>query len=175
MKNFLLAAAALAAAFFAATPAASALDWTVRAEVGQTVNTQIDFGPVTLEPSNGSVVGIHVGTDLGPVRVEAGVRQIELEALAGAVQIDATNLTGTAYVDLPYGFFVGGGPDYYQTETTLGGVFSIEDSGWGYHATAGYRHRLSDSIDLEVAYRYSSSDDLGFTSGAVTAGVSFIL
>lgn len=171
-------AAAAVCAFFAACAVltqASARDWTVRAEVGQTVNTEIDVGPLTLEPSNGSVVGIHLGTSVGPVNLEAGVRQIELEALAGAVTIDATNFTGTVSLDLPYGTFVGVGPDYYNTETTLGGVFSINDSGWGYHATAGVNFPINDRFAAQVAYRYTNSDDLGFTSGAVTASLSYTL
>ena len=165
-------AVALLAILAVCSAPASAGEYYVKAEIGTTVDAQA--GGVEL--SDEATYGIHGGTSVGPVRVEAGVRHVSGNVALGpfVLESSAINYTGTAYLDHSSGFYVGAGVDYYDTETSIGPFVSMDDSGYGYHVSGGYATRINDRTILEVQARYSdaeldSSGDL--TGTAITIGL----
>lgn len=178
IRSAILAIAAAAALTVIATPA-HAGDWYVKAEVGTTFDSEING----IELSDAPVYGAHVGTAVGPVRVEGGVRHVSGDISLGFIDVEtsAINYTATAYLDLATsansGFFIGAGPDYWQGEASIGPFFNTDVEGFGYHVTGGYATRITDRAVFEVAARYDDADldGIDLTGVSATAGVRFRL
>lgn len=133
---------------------ANASEFYVKAEAGYAMDTEA--GGFAL--GDDSTIGAYVGTGVGPLRVEAGVSRIEADTSIGiTMEIDALYYNGTAYLDLPNGFFVGAGAGYMEAEAEFGPI-SFDDSGWAYHGAAGYAHRVNDSMIVEAQVRYIDAD-----------------
>lgn len=181
IRYILAAFAAIACLGLAQT--ASASDWYVKAEVGTTFDTQVQTSFGGTELTDELTYGAYVGTAVGPVRVEAGASHIAGNINLGGISLEASAIdyNATAYLDLKVSedsaFYVGAGADYIQAEAALGPFFSTDLSGYGYHVTGGYAHRVSPSSIIEIQGRYLSADlgQVDLTGTAFTVGYRYAL
>lgn len=96
-----------------------------------------------------------VGTSFGPLRVEIGADVMEAEALGGAVDITATDLSATAFLDVPltenFSGFVGLGAGWIDGEADFGfGSYTADGTEWHYALGASYK--MSDNMTLEARW-----------------------
>ena len=130
---------------------ADAREWYVKAEVGSTFDSQVQTSFGGTELTDELTYGAYVGTAVGPVRVEAGASHLAGDIPLGGITLEtsAVDYNATVYLDLATsdkgGFYIGAGPDYIQAEANLGPFFSTSQSGYGYHISGGYAHRVSES------------------------------
>lgn len=172
MLKTLIGGFALAAAL-ALAPAASASDWYVKGEVGVTLDTQIEANGGGVELDDGQTFGAYVGTTAGPFRIEAGVSRIQADSNFFGIPVDASanDYNATAYLDTASGFYVGAGVDYIQAEATVANVFSVEQSGYGWHVSGGYAFRAADGIvETQVTYLDANLDDVDLSGVRATIG-----
>lgn len=157
---------------------ADAREWYVKTEVGTTFDSQVQTSFGGTELTDELTYGAYVGTSVGPVRVEAGASHLAGDINLGPIAIEssAIDYNATAYLDLATsqsgGFFVGAGVDYVQAEVSVGPFFSTDQSGYGYHVSGGYAHRVTESGILEFQARYLSADldNVDLTGTAFTVG-----
>lgn len=154
---------------------ADAREFYVKAEIGTTIDTQASG----LELNDDLTYGAYVGTDVGPLRVEAGVAHLAASTSIFGTEIatSAIDYSATAYLDHSSGLYVGAGVDYIQAEATVGGWWSDDYSGTGWHVAGGYATRVSDNAVVEFQVRYTEADlDVAdLTTTAATVGVRFAL
>ncbi|MDP9136616.1 MAG: outer membrane beta-barrel protein, partial [Pseudomonadota bacterium] len=93
----------------------------------------------------------------------------------GAVDLEATTLTANAYIDIPLTEsltpYVGAGLGWGWVDMDAAG----DDSGATYSLMAGSAFTLTDSIDLDVGYRYRGLllDEDDPTDHSLTGGIRF--
>lgn len=136
------------------------------ARVGTTTETSVSG----ISFDDGPVYNVGLGTNLGPIRAEAGVSRLSGELGAGAIQADALVYQVSAYLDLPVGdnakVFAGGGIGYASGEASLYG-FGIDASGPEYHFGGGASYRISERFVGELMWTRRSAD-LDTDYGSVT-------
>lgn len=172
MIKTILAALAVAVTMGVAQTA-TASEFYVKAEVGQAFDTQADTGFGSIEFADGDVLGAYVGTSVGPVRVEGGVAHLDTDANFFGIPVNASanDYNATAYLDTASGFYVGAGVNYIQAEASVANVFSIEQSGFGWHASGGYAFRAAGGIvEVQATYLDASLDDVDLSGTRVTVG-----
>jgi len=152
-----------------ACSSANASEFYVKAEVGTTVSADIGA-----ELSDELTYGAYIGTSVGPFRVEAGASHLAGDIDLGGIALEtsAIDYNATAYIDTQSGFYVGAGVDYIEAEANIGPWFSANDSGWGYHVSAGYAARVSDRSVIEFQARYLEADldNVDLSGTALTVG-----
>lgn len=93
----------------------------------------------------------------------------------GSVDLEATTLTGNAYIDVPLTSnltpYVGAGLGWGWVESDDGG----DDSGLAYSLMLGSAFTITPGIELDAGYRYRgiSIDDEDTTDHSVTGGIRF--
>lgn len=140
-----------------------------------------------IDLSDGAAYGAAIGTNFGPVRVEAGVDHLSGSFNAFGPEVEATALDyhATAYLDLPVGdnakAFAGVGLDYIEGQASFFGT-DIDASGDGWHWAAGASYRLSETITAEAQFRQVSANldadflgDVDLDASEVTLGLRFAL
>ncbi len=173
MIRSIIAAAAILAC--SAAPAFAA-PFYLKAEIGTT-----DVAVEGINLDDGQTYGAAVGTAIGPVRVEAGVRHVDTGLDLFGVSAEGLDYSATAYFDFAVtertGVFVGAGVDYITAEASFGPFFSTDTEGTGYHYAAGVAHRVSENTILEAQYRHTEADldGLDLELDAVTVGARFAL
>lgn len=170
MKNIMAAVAVALTLGLAQTATAEIY---VKAEVGVAVDTQVDTSFVDVEFDDGLTFGGYVGTAVGPFRVEAGAAHISGDANFFGIPVDASAIdyNATAYLDTASGFYVGAGINYVEAEATVAGLFSANDSGWGYHVSGGYAFSAAGGIiELQGTYRQIDMDNVDLSGPAFTVG-----
>lgn len=171
IKTFVIAAAMLCFA-----GAANAAPFYLKAEIGTA-----DVAVEGINLDDGQTYGAAVGTSVGPVRVEAGVRHVDTGLDLFGVSADGLDYAATAYFDFAItertGVFVGAGVDYITAEASIGPWAAFDAEGTGYHYAAGVAHRVSDNAILEAQYRHTEADldGLDLELDAVTIGARFAL
>lgn len=166
----ILGLAALFSAAAAFVPAASARDWYVRGEIGQAA----DISAEGVGLANGLSYGGYVGTEVGFLRVEAGMSRINTDVMS-VVEVGANDFNATAYLDFRptdnSSVFLGAGADYITVDASSG-FAGADATGLGWHLTGGYAHQFGPVI-AEAQVRYISADIEGFNVDAVvpTIGV----
>lgn len=182
-RIFLLAGLALPALAAFAPATASAQDWYVKASVGQTVDALVGG---SFDLSDGGAMGAHLGTRVGPFRVEGGIDRMTAEADLGYASLDGSALSynGSLFLDLPVGesasLFGGVGLDYVTAEAAYYGS-SMDASGNGWHASFGGAYIISDTLSFEVEATRLDADldfggnDLNLKAWTITGGLRFVL
>lgn len=174
-SQVLLGTSAVIAAFaFAQT--ASAESWYGAVRVGQT--TEASVSGISFDDD--LTYSGAVGTNLGPLRVEAGVARLSGEYGGGALQADALDWNATAYLDIPVGdnakVFAGAGVDYIVGSASIYG-FGVDADGQGYHYSAGASYRISERFVGELMWTHREADldtDFGsvdLSTDEVTLGI----
>jgi opacity protein-like surface antigen len=135
-----------------------------------------------LDRTLGEAPGLRAEIEIGHKRSETESHTSALPALAGkaAGAVSATYAMASLYYDFFKNSlitpFVGAGAGIAQVSAdgvgVAGGLALIDDHGtsWIYHATAGVSVRLSPRWQLEAAYRFMETPDVGLRdkSGAST-------
>jgi len=145
----------------------------VKAEIGATVDTQVDAGFASAELNDDLTFGGYVGTAFGPFRVEAGAAHISGDANFFGIPVDASAIdyNATAYLDTASGFYVGAGVNYVQAEATVANVFSVDQEGTGWHVSGGYAFAAAGGIvELQGTYRDIDLDAVDLSGPAFTVG-----
>lgn len=137
-----------------------------------------------IDLGDGLAYGAGLGTNVGPVRVEAGVDHIAGTLNFGpTIEATALDYHATAYLDLPVGnanLFAGAGLDYVDGEASFfGNTLSAEGDGW--HWAVGASYRLAEGLTGEAQFRQISADldsDFGpvdLDASVVTIGLRLAL
>jgi opacity protein-like surface antigen len=172
LKTYIFACALACVGLTSLPPAEASAEVYVKVEAGLTPETNVEH----FQLGDDYTYGAAIGTGAGPFRIEAGVSRLSADIAGGLVEADAVDYSATAYLDFPVtantGVFVGAGVDYVQAEATLGGFYSMQESGYGYHAAAGVATRVSERIILEGQVRYLEANvgDLDLSAPAFTLG-----
>lgn len=170
-RTLLSIAAVIALGICTVAPAAA--DVYVKAEVGTTLDQQVDTSFGSLELNDDLTFGGYVGTAVGPFRVEAGAAHLSGNANFFGIPLEASAIdyNATAYLDTASGFYVGAGVDYVTAEASIANVFTIDQSGYGWHVSGGYAFEAAGGIvELQGTYRQIDLDDVDLSGPAVTVG-----
>mgnify|MGYP000332418779 CR=1 FL=1 len=178
--------ALFAAMAIASGPAQAAVfdNWYGKVSAGVSANAEV----AGLELEDGLSAGAAIGTDFGPLRIEAGADHIGHTLNLGGAEADASAIyaSGTVYADFKatdnIGLFIGAGGGLANAEASLFGT-NVTGDGLAWHVKAGAAARMNDRMIFEVAVTHIEADldfDVGggqvnadYTSNFVGAGIRF--
>ncbi|MEQ1708726.1 MAG: outer membrane beta-barrel protein, partial [Terricaulis sp.] len=186
----LLSTLALAALMAGAATSAQAMEgWYGRADVGYSVDGEVDVSffdgeetfSDTADLDDGWMADVGVGYAYGNgFRAELELAERNNEVNSTSTDVDARSLMVNGFYDFNRGGrfqpYVGVGVGYAKVDAD-----TVDDSNWAWQALAGVGVEINDRLTLDVGYRYFNVDDLEFASiadasythQAVTVGLRF--
>ena len=186
----LLSTLALAALMAGAATSAQAIEgWYGRADIGSSVEGEVDVSfydgeetfSDTADLDDGWMADVGVGYAYGNgFRAELELAERNNEVSSSSINVDARSLMVNGFYDFNRGGrfqpYVGVGVGYAKVDAD-----TVDDSNWAWQALAGIGMEINDRLTLDVGYRYFNVDELEFASvadasythQAVTVGLRF--